>query len=180
MFFDNDPKQLTFFDCNDEPIKNPAECESADASVWRMFIDGASRNNPGNAGAGFCLKRNETVKEEQGFFVGQRTNNQAEYFALLIGLYFAKEFVNKHEKLLIFSDSQLLVRQMTGIYKVRDPLLQRLKDISLQLMQSYNVTFCHVYREHNVRADFLANRGIDKMILMPKKFLDFLAKNDVA
>src|SRR3990167_10555260 len=110
-------KQLSCFDPEDE-IKNPAECDSMAQTVGRMHIDGASRNNPGQAGAGFCLQRGGVKLCEQGFFVGHRTNNQAEYFALLLGLYFAKEYVDKQEPLLIYSDSQLLVRQMMGVYKI--------------------------------------------------------------
>lgn len=178
MLVNNENKQLTFL--NQEPeIENPIECKSLEKLAWLMHIDGASRNNPGKAGAGFCLQRNEVKLCEQGFFVGHRTNNQAEYFALLLGLYFAKEYLEKYDTLLIYSDSQLLVRQMTGVYKIRDPLLQKLKVVAQQFMKDYTITFCHIYREHNERADFLANRGIDKSVPMPKKFVDMLAKHDV-
>ncbi len=176
-------KQLTFFDQDPEEesilINNSVECDNLDLKSWEMHIDGASRNNPGNAGAGFCLQKQKVVVCEQGFFVGHRTNNQAEYFALLLGLYFAKEYLKPKEKLLIFSDSQLLVRQMTGVYKIRDPLLLKMKTIAQVLMKNYQVSFCHVYREFNQRADFLANRGIDKMVFMPKKFLDILLEHDI-
>lgn len=171
-------KQLSVFDSEDK-INNPVECDSVLQNVGRMHIDGASRNNPGKAGAGFCLERGEIKLCEQGFFVGHRTNNQAEYFALLLGLYFTKEYLDVQDKLLIFSDSQLLVRQMTGVYKIRDPLLKKMKIVAEQLMKNYQVTFCHVYREQNVRADFLANRGIEKMILMPKKFVDILRTHEI-
>lgn len=172
-------KQLTFLDKESEII-NPAECKTKIKVANSIYIDGASRNNPGPAGAGFSLKSGDQAVCEQGFFVGHRTNNQAEYFALLLGLYFAKEYLDKNETLLVFSDSQLLVRQMTGIYKIRDPLLQKMRTVAVQLMQDYKVSFCHVYRENNERADFLANRGIDKLVPMPKRFVDMLHKHDVA
>lgn len=171
-------KQLSFIDQEPE-IDNPQECFSTSKIIAKMHIDGASRNNPGKAGAGFSLSRGEVKLCEQGFFVGHRTNNQAEYFALLLGLFFAKEYLDKKEQLLIFSDSQLLVRQMTGVYKIRDPLLQKLKVVAQSVMKDYKVTFCHVKREQNERADFLANRGIDKTVLMPKKFVDLLKNFDV-
>lgn len=171
-------KQLSVFD-QEEAIENPTECDSVSQTIGRMFIDGASRNNPGKAGSGFCLQRGEIKLCEQGFFVGHRTNNQAEYFALLLGLYFAREYLDKQDKLLIFSDSQLLVRQMTGVYKIRDLLLKKMKIAAEHLMKDYKVTFCHIYREQNERADFLANRGIDKMVLMPKKFVDILREYDI-
>jgi ribonuclease HI len=171
-------KQLSVFDPEEE-IKNPAECDSVAQTVGRLHIDGASRNNPGKAGAGFSLQRGEVKLCEQGFFVGHRTNNQAEYLALLLGLYFSKEYLDVHDKLLIFSDSQLLVRQMTGVYKIRDPLLKKMKIVAEHLMKNYKVSFCHVFREQNERADFLANRGIDKMVSMPKKFVDILHEYDI-
>ncbi len=171
-------KQLSFFE-QEPDIENPKQCESSSQTMGRMHIDGASRNNPGKAGAGFALTRGDMKLCEQGFFVGHRTNNQAEYFALLLGLYFAKEYLDQKESLLIFSDSQLLVRQMTGVYKIKDPLLKKMKVVAEQLMKDYKVTFCHVYREHNERADFLANRGIDKNVLMPKKFVDLLKNHDI-
>jgi ribonuclease HI len=174
----NFDKQLNFFGTDPE-IENPVECASPAQTAWKMHIDGASRNNPGKAGAGFVLQQGDVKSCEQGFFVGHRTNNQAEYFALLLGLFFAKEYLKKQDSLLIYSDSQLLVRQMTGIYKIRDPLLQKMRIVALQLMVDYKVTFCHVYRENNVRADLLANRGIDKMVLMPKKFIDTLLVHDI-
>ncbi|MBP6892052.1 ribonuclease HI family protein [Candidatus Babeliales bacterium] len=174
----NQNKQLSFFD-QEEQIENPQQCESAGQVTVKMHIDGASRNNPGKAGAGFSLFRGDFKLCEQGFFVGHRTNNQAEYFALLLGLYFAKEYLEKQENLLVFSDSQLLVRQMTGVYKIRDPLLKKMKVVAEQFMKNYKVTFCHVYREQNQRADFLANRGIDKIVLMPKKFADLLKDHDI-
>lgn len=174
----NSNKQLSFFEQNSD-IQNPKECLATSTIIGRMYIDGASRNNPGKAGAGFFLSRGDTTLCEQGFFVGHRTNNQAEYFALLLGLYFAKEYLEKHEKLLIFSDSQLLVRQMTGVYKIKDPLLKKMKVVAEHLMKDLKITFCHVNREQNERADFLANRGIDKIVLMPKKFVDVLKDYDI-
>jgi len=143
-------------------------------SLLKMYIDGAARNNPGPAGAGVCLMRGEETIFEQGFYLGIRTNNQAEYFALLIGSYFVKEYINIQEQLIIYSDSLLLVRQMTGLYKVRNPLLQELQKNAYQMLQAFNVKFGHVYRENNTRADLLANRGVDKLIPLPKKFVDFM------
>lgn len=144
-----------------------------------MFIDGASRNNPGPAGAGFCLMRLDETVCEQGFFLGRCTNNQAEYLALLVGLHFVHEFIEKNQHLTIYSDSQLLVRQMNNMYKIRDPLLKKMQKLVREMLLGYTVTFCHVYREDNVRADFLANRGIDKKVPLPKRFLDILQQHEI-
>ncbi|MCX5924027.1 MAG: ribonuclease HI family protein [Candidatus Dependentiae bacterium] len=171
-------KQLTFFSQEPEFV-NPAACESLQPKVWKMHIDGASRNNPGPSGAGFCLTRLDETVCEQGFFLGKRTNNQAEYLALLVGVHFVHEFVNKNEHLTIYSDSQLLVRQMNKMYKIRDPLLKKMQLLVDEMLRGYTVIFCHVYREQNVRADLLANRGVDKKVPLPKRFLDILTQHEI-
>lgn len=166
-------KQLTFLFQEPELI-NPVECESVKQATLKVYIDGAARNNPGPSGSGICLMREQAILFEQGFFVGTRTNNQAEYLGLLIASYFVKEYAKHHETILVYSDSQLLVRQMTGVYKVRDPLLKKMQFVAYELLRPYNVKFCHIYREHNVRADLMANRGIDKSVPLPKKFIDLM------
>ncbi|MFA5998954.1 MAG: ribonuclease HI family protein [Candidatus Babeliales bacterium] len=171
-------KQLTFFSQESEFV-NPAACESLKPKAWKMHIDGASRNNPGPSGAGFCLTRLDETVCEQGFFLGKCTNNQAEYLALLVGLHFVHEFVDKNEHLTIYSDSQLLVRQMNKMYKIRDPLLKKMQLLVDEMLRGYSVIFCHVYREYNVRADLLANRGIDKKVPLPKRFLDILSQHEI-
>lgn len=171
-------KQLTFL-FQEPEIINPVECESIDPSLLKIYVDGAARNNPGPSGSGICFMRDQDVILEQGFFLGTKTNNQAEYFGLLIALFFLKEYAKKHEKILIHSDSQLLVRQMSGIYKVRDPFLKKMQSIAYELLQPYCVKFCHIYREHNTRADLMANRGIDKSIPLPKKFVDLMQHYEI-
>ncbi len=168
-------KQLTFLSQEVESLTQ----KPSSAHSWNMFIDGASRNNPGPSGAGFCLKRQDETICEQGFFLGKRTNNQAEYFALLLGVFFVQEFVDKKDALIIYSDSQLLVRQMNGQYKISNPLLKKMQKLAYEMLHGYNVTFCHVYREHNVRADFLANRGIDKKVPLPKRFFDIVSQHEI-
>ena len=88
-------------------------------SVYSVFTDGASRGNPGLAGAGFVIF-DENGKEvaAKGIFLGEKTNNQAEYEALIEALTEASSIGIKRVK--IFSDSQLLVRQMSGIYKIKN------------------------------------------------------------
>lgn len=176
----NQYKQHSIFqDSSHEQPKNPAECEAAQPKVFKLYIDGAARKNPGPAGVGICIKLDDEVVVEQGFFVGTRTNNQAEYLGLLVGIFFMHNYVKKHDFFLIYSDSQLLVCQMTGVYKIRDPLLQKMHDVAHVLLQHYSFKFCHVYREHNVQADKMANRGIDKKVALPKKFVDMMQPYDV-
>lgn len=171
-------KQLTFLS-EDTPIENPLACGNGDQELIKIYIDGAARNNPGIAGAGICLKRGESTLFEQGFFLGVKTNNQAEYLALVISVFFVQEYAQKGDSILIYSDSQLLVRQMTGVYVVRDSMLKKMQQVANQLLASYLVKFCHVYRENNTQADLLANRGIDKKIPLPKKIEDKMSQYNI-
>src|SRR5258707_15746433 len=86
---------------------------------WKLFVDGASRNNPGPSGAGIYIVQDEQFFHEYGFYLGKKTNNQAEYLALLLGLFTLKKMVKKGDKVHVISDSLLLVQQIKGIYKVR-------------------------------------------------------------
>lgn len=128
----------------------------------RLFTDGASRGNPGEAGAGSVLL--DTAGQElavRSLYLGQCTNNVAEYKALRLGLQSALELGCSH--LEIFLDSQLIVRQIQGQYKVKNaalkPLFLEVKQL-LAGLQDWSVA--HVPREQNKRADELANRGIDE------------------
>ncbi len=166
-------EQLNLFTQNDCATSS-VRCD--EPNIFKLFIDGASRNNPGPSGIGFSLLNGDKVVCEQGFFIGTKTNNQAEYTALLIGIFFAKEFMKPSDKLAVYSDSQLLVRQMNRQYRVRDAQLQKLQMIALELLQGYHHSFCHIYREQNTRADELANRGVDKKTPLPKKFVDMFSQ----
>lgn len=139
--------------------------------LWQLYIDGASRNNPGLAGAGIYLLKNNEPILKKGFFLGVRTNNQAEYMALLLGLLFAQEYVPKNERLEIKSDSELLVKQILGIYTVKDVNLKKLFNHAKELLSNFEYSVVHILRESNKVADQLANIGIDKKVSIPEKFL---------
>ncbi len=149
------------------------------AATWQLFIDGASKNNPGPAGSGFVLMKNKDVICRQGFYLGKKTNNQAEYFALVLGVFFTQKYIKKDEHLTIISDSQLLVRQMNGIYKVKDMHLKQLKDLAALWLQGYRYKVHHVLREYNTLADEMANRGVEKKTSLPQEFLDSLQDHDI-
>ena len=125
------------------------------------------------------MKKGKETIFEQGFFLGDRTNNQAEYFALLLAIFFIDQYAQKGDLILIHSDSQLLVRQMLGMYVVRDPMLKKMKELAQHMLRGHDVKFCHIYREQNQQADLLANRGIDKKIALPKKFLDIIEQHSI-
>ena len=159
---------------------SPSNEKKIEAIVnWQLFIDGASKNNPGPAGSGFVLKKNEEVICSQGFYLGKRTNNQAEYYALVIGIFFAKKYIQPNEMLTIISDSQLLVRQMLGVYKVKDAYLAQLKNIATAWLQGYRYKISHVLREFNTLADEMANRGVGSKIAVPQDFLQSLQRHGI-
>jgi ribonuclease HI len=142
---------------------------------WRLYIDGAARNNPGPAGIGIYLVRNNCPVVEQGFYVGSKTNNQAEYLALLVGLFYCKKYISPHERVYIYSDSQLLVRQLSGIYKIKNAELKKLVGFVQEFLSMVQYTLVHIRRENNTKADSLANKGIDTKQILSGEVLVFLA-----
>ncbi len=148
-------------------------------NTWIIFIDGAARNNPGKAGAGIVIKKNGKKVRAKGFYLGIKTNNQAEYFALLLALYFIIHAAKPGDTIRISSDSQLLVKQLQGEYKVRNEGLKPLFIIAQSMAQSYPIEITHVMREENEEADALANEGIDKKIALPISFITMLEKHQI-
>lgn len=128
-----------------------------------IFIDGASRGNPGPASTGVVLRdENGKTLREHCRAIGVETNNVAEYAALLDALELAKEI--GAEELLVHSDSQLLVRQLTGQYKVKNlRLAGYLADIRKLQVNFKSFKIVHVRREFNKRADALANKALDDL-----------------
>lgn len=128
----------------------------------QLFTDGASRGNPGISGAGvifkdssgntiFCFKK----------FLGTCTNNEAEYKALNLGV--EEALKKKHRSLKIFMDSELIVRQLEGVYKIRNSRLAELSRETkrlLSFLDYYSIE--HIPRELNKAADKLANEAIDE------------------
>jgi len=129
---------------------------------WTLFTDGASRGNPGPAGAGAGLF--DTAGRElaaRSLALGHCTNNVAEYRALLLGLQTALEL--SCACLDIRLDSELIVRQLQGRYKVKHETLKPLfAEVQCLLARLESWSVAHVPRAQNKRADELANRGIDE------------------
>lgn len=126
-----------------------------------IFVDGASRGNPGEAGIGVAVYDNKgKLMTEISRYIGIATNNVAEYKALIEGLKVGLEMnaANIHVK----SDSQLLIRQLTGIYKVKSEGLKPLHEEAGNLLKKYRkYELEHIPREYNKHADKLANEGIE-------------------
>jgi ribonuclease HI len=130
--------------------------------VWTIYCDGASRGNPGLAGAGVVLVDpiGEVAAQNQEF-LGQATNNVAEYRGLLLGLKMAQNLGIK--KIRVCSDSELLVRQINGSYRVKQPhLLAPWQEAQRELNRFETHEVTHVPREMNHQADRLANQAIDR------------------
>lgn len=124
-------------------------------------IDGGARGNPGPAGIGVLLEEEGGERDEYYAYLGTTTNNVAEYAALLVLL--AHSLRRGATDLAIHSDSQLLVKQMEGTYRVKNPRLQALHAEARRLMARIpRVTLRHVRREENREADRLANRAMDE------------------
>jgi ribonuclease HI len=125
-----------------------------------LFCDGASRGNPGPSSYGYVILEDGTPLAEVGARLPNGTNNTAEYQGLIHGLNRCKE-LGAHF-VLVKSDSQLLVRQMLGQYKVKTPHILALVTRARHLMASFEkVDFEHIPREQNTEADKLANQALD-------------------
>jgi ribonuclease HI len=131
--------------------------------AWRANIDGGSRGNPGPASYGVVIRdpRGEIVARLKKY-IGRTTNNVAEYYGLIAALDYAQS--NSIRALRVESDSELLVKQMRGQYKVKSadlkPLYERAKKMS-QAIPAFRID--HVYREQNREADLLANEAMDEV-----------------
>ena len=128
-----------------------------------VYVDGGARGNPGPAGAGVHIVDADggDVLYRGGIFIGHATNNVAEYRGMLHGLETAEKLGADEVELI--ADSQLIVRQMTGHYRVRNPGLKPLYEAACELAGNFQeCTFQHVRREQNIHADQLVNMAIDQ------------------
>jgi ribonuclease HI len=131
------------------------------------YIDGASRGNPGESGLGIVLRDERGgLLHAAGGYLGQKTNNAAEYAALLSCLKKAREF--RCQKVVVHSDSELIVRQFNGKYRVKNPSLKREMTRITKLLKTvpFKVEVQYLPRETNREADRLANAAIDHRLKM--------------
>lgn len=129
-----------------------------------MYTDGGSRNNPGPAAVGVYL---ESLHKQFGHYIGERTNNEAEYEAVIFGLKKIKQLIGKEksEKIEVecFLDSEFVAKQLNHEYKVKEKKIQKLFLEVWNLMLDFKkVIFCHIPREKNKIADKLVNQALDK------------------
>lgn len=129
--------------------------------VAKLYTDGGSRGNPGDSACAYAIcDMDDNVVEKSGYFMGTATNNQAEYYGFKKGLERARDL--GIDKIMLFSDSQLVVNQMNGFYKVKNQELAPLHQEIKLLAESFEkVTFTHIPRELNKIADKEVNRILD-------------------
>ncbi len=166
------PGQISLFDVAESIVTSKIK-----KTTWRLMVDGASRGNPGLAGIGIVIEKDGRAFEGHGFFIGKhKTNNEAEYTALIVGLYYVRLHLQPGDHLEIRTDSELLVKQCLGVYRVRKEELKKLHSIVIKLLEPLSYDIRHLLREHTAKADELANQGVDKKKTLPLKVLDTLSR----
>ncbi|HEY4511148.1 MAG TPA: ribonuclease HI family protein [Candidatus Paceibacterota bacterium] len=134
-----------------------------------IYTDGGARGNPGPAGIGAVIVGADgRIVEEVSKFLGHQTNNYAEYHAVIEALEAVKKLFGatklKETTVEMYMDSELVVKQLNGIYQVKEPTLfpQFIKIHNLRVKDFPHITFSHVPREKNKKADKLANDAMDR------------------
>jgi ribonuclease HI len=141
----------------------PAEPKLAAVAAYRANIDGGSRGNPGPSAYGVIIRDGGgVIVAKLKKYIGRMTNNVAEYYGLIAALDYAESHAVK--ALRIESDSELLVKQMRGLYKVKSEDLRPLFERALKMSKTFeSFRIEHVYREQNREADALANEALDEV-----------------
>ncbi len=140
------------------------DSETSDLKAAKLFTDGGARGNPGPSAIAFVIcKMDDTVVKTDGDYIGETTNNQAEYRALEAGLKEAGKMGVK--ELQVLMDSELVVKQVLGQYKVKNAdLLPIYKNVKALADEFQKITFNHVPRALNKLADAEVNRILDQQI----------------
>ncbi len=135
-----------------------------------VHTDGGSRGNPGEAACAFVIRRDDEVIEQQGFFLGITTNNTAEYLGVVKAhewLLAQSDLLKEIKEINFFLDSELIVRQLNGIYKIKHLQLKNYYKMIRQFenilkQKAITITYAHVRREENKDADSLVNITLDE------------------
>jgi ribonuclease HI len=126
-----------------------------------VYTDGGSRNNPGPAGIGIVIyNKDREVLAKHKEYIGVATNNQAEYSALIKALEITKDM--EADAVDCYLDSELVVKQLKGEYRVKNAGVKELYDKVISLIGGRNISFCHVPRAENKLADKLVNEALDQ------------------
>ena len=135
--------------------------------IYKINTDGGSRGNPGPAAVGYVIQGPGMEKKEVGEYIGETTNNVAEYSAVIFALKKLKSIIGtdkvKQAKVEVRTDSELLVKQVNGKYKIKEPGIQNLfLELWNTRLDFGSVSFYHVYREENQDADRMVNHALDQ------------------
>lgn len=129
-----------------------------------IYVDGGSRGNPGRSAAAFVVIENGKVISKKGFFLGIKTNNEAEYSSVILALKWLVERKEEFEKVNLFLDSELVTKQLRGEYKMKSknlmPLLKEAR--SLEKIISSKIVYGNIPRENNRLADHVVNKVLDE------------------
>jgi len=177
-----DQHNLTLFAA--PPKKSSSPVRKHTSKSITIYTDGASRGNPGKSGVGiYAVDHHDKIMLDRGYIIGHKTNNQAEYLALLIGLLVLKKKLTKKKldtyKLNIRADSELMIKQLKGLYRVKNHALKQIKQLIDQELEDVEHTFGHIFRDKNEAADALANQGIDTRTHVPEAIVEFLGHHGV-
>ena len=130
------------------------------------YVDGGSHGNPGPAGIGVVIESSNGQRIRIAKWIGRHDNNVAEYAALLVALQYALEL--KATALHVFSDSEVVVRQMKGEYACRSPRLYSLNWVCQKLARSLQFSIAHIRRQDNAEANHLANSAVRRRFAASK------------
>ena len=155
------PKEIDFIDGILDGLSSLKNLYNNSNSTYSLFTDGASQIDKNNAGIGGLLKSGEEVIFSFAENVGDCTNNEAEYLALIKGIQLCID--NNILDVNIFCDSELIVRQVNGDYKVKNERMIKLHSKTLNLCSMLeNWSVSHIMREKNTEADLLSKEGLTK------------------
>src|SRR3990167_6559228 len=124
-----------------------------------LYTDGGSRGNPGASAAAYIIKDDKgNILKSDSKFLGKHTNNYAEYSALLLAMQTVQEFAKDHQ-IKVVMDSELIVRQLTGVYKIKDKTLSGFANQIKQIEKKFDrgVEYIHVTRDKNKETDNMVN-----------------------
>jgi ribonuclease HI len=154
------PVKIIYFEFTPSSGEEPSAAMLLDQA--KIYTDGGSRGNPGQSACAYVIcKMDNSVVEKSGFYLGVATNNQAEYYGFKKGLERCRDL--GIDKITLHSDSQLVVNQMTGAYKVKNQELAPLYAEVKALADSFEkIEFVYVPREYNKEADREVNRILDE------------------
>ena len=135
------------------------------SSKIKIYSDGGSRGNPGPAACAFLVKKAKRIVYKKAFYLGRKTNNQAEYIGVVNAINWLKDNKStvKRSKINFYLDSELAVKQLSGIYKVKNKKLKSYVSYILKSLEKLEATvkFVHIPREKNTLADKLLNEELD-------------------